>query len=438
VKKKLGLVLALFLLFPSLSFAIDLQSLKIGGEIWFRGYDLDNFWTFDDNQDYDDWSAFRLRGSLFASMDVGDNVAGYIRMTDQNWGEGVTYSPSVKDKWEKDNESNKVFLENAYVDAKSLFGGPIDARFGRQNLIYGTGFVVLDGQSQFASTSIYFDGVKMTWNIVENVILDAFYMKDQENERADAPDDDINFSGLYFTSKETPVIGGQQEVYVMNRVDEASYKDIIMYGLRLSDKYDFGLDYSAEVAMQTGDAYNNEDQDALGTKIDLGYTFPISIKPRIYGQYAFMSGDDESTEDYEGWDVFYGGWPQFGDLLAWKFLNLPANLNNNSQYDPNFGKDSTVVGEAIYKNLNILTFGIGCKILDKFSPNFSYSVLTLDETYDAGTDDDEFGDYFQANIGYQYSKALAFNAYYAVIEPGDAFTTDDKATEFYWETSLKF
>jgi hypothetical protein len=447
VKKTLGFILALFLLLPASGFAIELENLKIGGEIWLRGYDLENFWTNNDSRDFDDWSAFRLRGSLFTAVDVGDNVSGYIRITDQNYGEGVTYSPKMAatgtDKWEEDNKSNKVFLENAYIDAKTLFGGPVDMRFGRQNLIYGSGFVVLDGQSQFASTSIYFDGIKGTWNIVENVTLDAFYMKDQENERADNPDDDITFSGLYFTSKKTPVIGGQQEVYVMNREDEASCKDIYMYGLRLSNKYDFGLDYSAEVALQTGDAFNGEDQEALGAKIDLGYTFPIAIAPRIFGQYAFLSGDDESTDEYEGWDVFYGGWPQFGDLLAWKFVNLPvgaggAQLNNNRDYDPSFGEDSTVVGEAIYKNLSMLTFGVSAKIMEKFTPKFSYSIISLDETYAAGTDDDDFGKYFQADLSYEYSKALKFAVYYGMIDPGDAFTTKDNATEFYWETSLKF
>ncbi|MBU4316786.1 MAG: alginate export family protein [Proteobacteria bacterium] len=447
MKKTLGLILALFLLIPSLGFAIDMQNLKIGGEIWVRGYDLENFWSNDESKNFDDWNAFRLRGSLFTSMDVGDNVSGYIRITDQNYGEGVTYSPKMAgagtDKWEEDNKSNKVFLENAYIDAKSMFGGPVDVRFGRQNLIYGSGFVVLDGQSQFASTSIYFDGVKLTWNIVENLTLDSFYMKDQENERANNPDDDITLSGLYFTSKKTPVIGGQAEVYVMNREDESSCKDIDMYGVRLSNKYDFGLDYSAEVALQAGDAYNGEDQEALGAKLDLGYTFPIDIKPRIFAQYALMSGDDESTEEYEGWDVFYGGWPQFGDLLAWKFVNLPvgpggAQVNNNVNYDPNFGKSSSVVGEAIYENLSILTFGLGCKIMDKVSPKVSYSIIKLDETYAARTNDDDFGDYFQASIGYEYSKALAFNVYFATIDPGDAFLGQDTATEFYWETSLKF
>ena len=453
MKKKIGFVLIMAVLLPAMAFAIDMQNLKLGGEIWMRGYDMENFWSNNDGADFDDWSAFRIRGSLFAAMDVGENVSGYIRITDQNWGEGVTYSPKMMagdseliDRWEEDNKSNKMFLENAYIDVKSFLSIPLDLRFGRQNLIYGSGFVILDGQSQYASTSIYFDGVKMTAHFTPQITLDAFYMIDQENERADNPDDDTRLMGLYLTSKETPLIGGQQEVYLLNRKDEvfANDKDINMIGIRLSDKFDFGLDYSAEVALQKGDAFNGADQDALGSKVDLGYTFTqLAIKPRIFGQYALMSGDDENTEDYEGWDVFYGGWPQFGDLLAWKFVNLPVGpggvqVNNNTNYDPNFGQTSSVVGEAIYENLSMFTLGISLQIMEKFTPKFSYTKIELDETYTTGTNDDDFGDYFQGSLGYQYSKALGFSVYYGMIDPGGAFVGDDAAWEFYWESSLKF
>ncbi len=62
---------------------------------------------------------------------------------------------------EGDNRDNKIFLDNAYIEARNMFNLPVDLTLGRQNLIYGSGFVILDGQSQFASTSIYFDGVKL-------------------------------------------------------------------------------------------------------------------------------------------------------------------------------------------------------------------------------------------------------------------------------------
>ena len=50
MKKKLSLVLVLLLFVPSLAIATDaVTNLKFGGEVRFRGYEMDNFWTFYDH-----------------------------------------------------------------------------------------------------------------------------------------------------------------------------------------------------------------------------------------------------------------------------------------------------------------------------------------------------------------------------------------------------
>lgn len=324
---------------------------------------------------------------------------------------------------------------------KNLLGLPVEGTFGRQNLIYGTGFVLLDGQSQFASTSIYFDGVKLRWHITDKIMLDGLYMKDQENTTTNGANggagDDITLSGFYLTAKSCPVIG-QQEFYALNRKDEAIGKDIWMYGVRLSDKMANGFDYSLEGAIQTGDATKTLDQDAYGMKLDAGYTFKDAAwKPRLYANYSFLSGDSNASDtDNEQWDVFYGGWPQWGDLLAWKYLNLGTSNNLSNVYG--YDDYSNVTGEAVYSNIQIITFGASANLTEKLSANLSYSDLSFDETA-AGVDDD-FGDYYQATFKYQYNKNLSFSLYGALLDPGAAFgtTNTDDATEVYWEVGYKF
>ena len=287
MKKRLGFVLALLLLVPSLVIAQDaVTNIKFGGEVRFRGYEMNNFWTFDDDIRYDDYSTYRLKTSVFASADVGDNVTGYIRLTNQTYGEGLEGAEGRLG----DNYDNKVFVDNAYIDIKSMWGVPFDLRLGRQNMMYGSGFVLFDGQSQFASTSLYFDGVKGTLNFTEGIKLDMFYMMDQENARADNPSDDIYLYGAYLTASEWSIIGGTQELYAMSRKDQGLDMNIKVFGLRLSDKTDFGVDYSIEVAKQTGkSAWFGEDQDAWGGKADLGFTFnALDIKPRIFGQLCLF------------------------------------------------------------------------------------------------------------------------------------------------------
>jgi len=88
-----------------------------------------------------------------------------------------------------------------------------------------------------------------------------------------------------------------------------------------------------------------------------------------------------------------------------------------------------------------MTLGASANLLKNFSVNLSYSLLTFDEVA-AGMDDD-FGDYYQTTLKYQYNKQLSFSLYAALLSPGDAFKFSadapmDDATEAYWETEYKF
>jgi len=445
------------------------KKISLGGQVTFRGYNLQNVWDFNDATDGDNRDLFRLKGSLWADYKATDDVTARIQLTDQTWGEGVTYDQSSLSSTDSamDNNSNKVFLDNAYVNVKNLLGLPIEGTFGRQNVIYGSGFVILDGQSQFSSSSIYFDGVKLRWNVTDNFMVDGLYLKDQENNTSNnviagttatskGHGDDITLSGLYMTNKKCAFTSMQEELYVLNRSDEWLKKNIWMYGLRLSNKLENGLDFSAEAAIQRGDAGFNQfnptenmGQDAWGTKLDVGYTFKdVTTTPRLYANYSFMSGDDQNSEhDSEQWDVFYGGWPQFGDLLAWKYLNLrknnTENVNSLNKVYNSYDSYSAVAGEAIYSNLQLASFGASAKFTPQLSGNLSYTWLNFDET-DPGVSDD-FGDLYQATLTYQYNKQLSFSLYGALLAPGEAFTDhptdpnmDDNATEVYWETMYKF
>lgn len=429
MKKCLLFFLVVLLAAPA--FAFEVSDLKFGGQVRMRGYNLQNMWDLDDDADGDNWSVFRLKTSLYVSMALDEDVTGYVRISNQNYGEGVSY--------DKDNASNKTFVDNAYINVDNFFKLPVTVRIGRQNIMYGSGFVLFDGNSQFASTSIFLDGVKASWHITDKMQLDGLYFKDEENDRDNDADDDITLSGVYFTNKECSLTGAKQEFYILNRKDDNLDKDIIMYGVRISDKFASGLDYSAEVAIQKGDFSSTVDQDALGYKLDLGYTVnKCTVKPRFYLGYAALSGDEDPNDsDNESWDVFYGGWPQFGDLLAWRYLNLGGG-NNITHYDPNYNSGSSTGAEAVYSNIEIATIGASAVFFEKLSANISYSLLTADETIN-GIDDD-LGDYYQLKLKYKYSKALSFAVYAAMIDPGDTFddVNNDNATEVYWEADLRF
>lgn len=473
--KKLLLVLLIFLLAVP-AYAMEMPNLDFGGHVRFRGYNMNNIFSFDHNvvPKISDYNMFRLQSELHARADVGDHVTAYVRFSNQNYGSGVSfpgaysvpvldskgdpvlddYGKPIKieglhDAYAKENFSDKVFVENAYIDVNSIFNLPVDFRFGRQNLMYGSGFVVFDGQSQFASTSVYFDGVKMTWNITNGTKLDLFYMKDQENKTNSR--DDITLTGAYFTTH-CPIIGGQQELYILNKNDQSgpmdmttgklTYdgKNIYMYGLRLSNKYSCGVDYSGEFAYQGGkyDQTKHIDQDAMGYKLELGYTADMleKITPRIFVGYTYLSGNKTSTTRNEAWDVFYGGWPQYGDLLAWVYVNLPPQARPVQPYQ--YNRMASVSEEVAYTNLRLPSVGLSTKY-GPVSAKFTYTKLEFDRVPTNRSHD--FGDYYQLQAKYQYNKYLSFAAYAAMIDPGKYFTEQghhNTAYEAFWETRLDF
>jgi hypothetical protein len=261
-------------------------------------------------------------------------------------------------------------------------------------------------------------------------------MNDEENNRDNESDDDIHFSGVYFTAAKTPVFG-KTELYALNRYDETLEKSIWTLGARLSNKLENGFDYSLEGAYQTGDAMADVDQEAWGAKTEAGYTFKAAaMKPRVYAGMTYLSGDDVSTSENEGWDVMYGGWPQFGDLMAWMFVNIGDGNALSGVY--NYNRLSSTGGEAVFGNLRMATLGGSFAPVKDFTVSASYSSLAFNETY-AGVDK-SLGDYYQTALKYQYNKQLSFSIYGAFLAPGDALdaTDMDNASELYWETRFDF
>lgn len=444
------LFLCLIFLMVSPAFAIDLKDVELGGKVQLRYYDMNNVWDFyskhsadEDAANLDNMSGFRLYTSLQAKLNLSDNVAGFVKLTNQTWGSGMNMVGTSGENL-GENKDDKVFVDNAYVDVNNIGCSPLSLRLGRQNMMYGSGFVMFDGQSQYGSTSLYFDGVKASLKLGDSAVLDGFYLIDQENTPSAAdmypiakyPADRIVVGGLYLTAK-CPVMGGQQEVYVLDKNDQNYGKDIWLTGLRLSDKFDFGLDYSAEIAYETGTAYDtlqtgSAAQEALGYKLQTGFTFnDVYSKPRPFIGYTSFGGDDSDSKNYNGWDVFYGGWPQFGDLLAWVYLNK-VGLNNIS----NEGK-----GIDAYSNLNIATIGFNNTFeAIHLTTEISYSQLTLDQAYGGS---DNIGNYYQLSAKYDYTKNVSFSLYAAMINPRKAIEQaiekePNTAHEVYGEVALKF
>ena len=450
--KKILISIAVLLIAAS-SFAMEAPDVKVNGGVKMRGYSLDNFLDFNSSSDGDNWSVFRIQSNIAATAAFEKNVTAHVNFSNQTYSEATYKSNNFNDTdyndtdnsalW-MDNQSGKVFVDQAWIEVKKFLDTPINMKFGRQYLMYGGGFVLFTGQSQYASTAMYFDGVKLTWAVKDKMDIDLLYFKDQENNRADAVDDDMTMIGLYVTAKLLP---GQQELYVLHKEDQDQKgaappeKNFYLIGARVSNKMSFGLDYALEGGYETGkyDDRNQIDQAAYALKADIGYTLKVKTDPRIFAGYVYLSGDGTPGDDTNNsWDSFYGGWPIYGDMLAWKYINV-GTANSLSNPYPGYTVGGRIGGEVIYSNLTMGTVGVGFAPRSDVSVKLSGSMLEFIDVNPAVTDSEEFGNYYQLDAKYNYTDALSFAMYAAMIDPGDAFGPDtENAYEFFWETSLKF
>jgi len=414
------------------------RDLAFGGDVRLRGYDLENQFDSDDCAEGDHYRAMRLRTRIWATVALEHDVTGEIRLANQNWGEGVTYPPGdAGDRWEVDNKSNKIFVDTAWLEAGRLLGLPVALRLGRQALMYGSGFVLFDGQSQFASTSVYLDGARLRVTPGEAWTGDLFWVKDQENARDEAAHDDLTLSGAYLTHR-SAWAEGTEEAYVLRREDQLLGKDVWLFGARAAHTYTWGLDYSLEGGLQRGDATRELSHEAWGVKTEAGFR-PDGLPwaPRLFGGWVGLSGDDPATADVnERWDVFYGGWPQYGDLMVWTFVNVGPG-NNIAGYDPGYADLSSVPGEAVYANFLMPFAGLELRPHASLDVRLSWAPVRVHRPA-AGVSDD-FGDYWQASAKLRYSRQLSFGLYAGLIQPGAAFGPGaDPQREFYWEAELRF
>jgi hypothetical protein len=428
--RRLSLLVVLLLLTAACALAAesDGPTWKYGGDVRVRYYEMQNVWDWNYGNDTDHWAALRLRTRVWASVGLERGVTGMIRLANQNWGEGVADVPDADGRrWEQDGKSDKIFVDAAYIEVDRPGNLPANLRVGRQALSYGSGFVVFDGQSHIGSTAVYFDGARLRLTPGAGVNADLLYVLDQENRRDEAVRDDVVLMGAYLTGP----CGG--DLYALRRVDDNLGKDIWLYGARFARTFR-GLDLSLEYGLQRGDAAHAADQKAWGTKLEAGYTV---AKLRPFVSYVGMSGDDPATlGTRERWDVFYGGWPQFGEHLAWTYTNVGPG-NGITRYDPDYAQGSSIGGEAVYANLLMPTVGLEVKPHPRVTAKASWSWLRADQTT-AGVDD-EIGTYAQFLAKYTYSKNLAFSLYGGFLDPGKALGDDaDPQYLTYCDAELTF
>jgi len=221
------------------------------------------------------------------------------------------------------------------------FGVPVTATIGRQDIILGNGWLVLDGTPWDGSRTIFFDALRLTWDLKDlKTTVDTIYIdqKTQADRHIDVMGDkeeplteaDEHGFILYVTNKSLPKT--QIDGYYIFKADNRNTngdggkfpvawgwdQDIHTFGARAVHGFTDQLKGRAEFAQQVGDR-NRRDVCAFSVNTRMDYFLKDKWNNNFRASYEYASGDDPGSGTDEQFDRVWGRWPQFSELYVYPY-----------------------------------------------------------------------------------------------------------------------
>jgi hypothetical protein len=251
-----------------------------------------------------------------------------------------------------------VLVDTANVKLKNVGGMPLTMTLGRQDIILGDGWLVLDGTPNDGSRTSYFDAARFTYEIAKiQTSVDAIFidqkadggaiipqlLKDNRGARfADTIEQDERGFILWLSNrslKNTEING-----YYMYKDSESGLHNakplangdtgyVHAFGARIAGMLDDHWRYRAEGAFEFGRLAGPEGStaggpmpfrerrlSAFGFNSEIAYLFKDTFSNEARLQYEYLSGDDAKTPGTnEGFVLLWGRWPRFSEALGYQF-----------------------------------------------------------------------------------------------------------------------
>jgi hypothetical protein len=445
------------------------------------------------NSDANDISWVEQRTKLNVKADFTDNVSAFVELDSYDiWGEDFrsNYLTGVDSRsssgvtgtnWGNDGD---VEVYQAYIEARELFGTPLQLRLGRQELKFGSGWLLSSNDTAAFFVGTSFDAARLTY-ATDAFTVDGFWAKLAENSPLQE-DGDVDLYGVYASylgienltldaywmfvrDASTPSFFGVDSAFASQILDAngENVTNLHTVGLRGNGKFG-AFDFEAEAAYQFGDAEaqsiafagagnlspyapNDDSFDNWGGNLEVGYTVDTTWTPRVFVGGAYLGGEDNrGPHDFGDWlaaqvDPTYASRSSicFNRLFsAWEYSEFIEGSDLSNAWVGRFG-----VAFFPTESLKISLLGSHYESLDAFKAPGALPFITHSNSKDMG---------WEAEIiaTYNYSKDLSFEAGYAHLFVGDGLaegnysagnglifnggTDDDDADYLYFETKLSF
>jgi hypothetical protein len=308
---------------------------------------------------------------------------------------------------------------------------PLALRVGRQELVFGSQFLLGNNSSSPYFKGLSFDAIRLSY-ATDQFKVDAFAAKLAESFQ-NFGKGDVDLYGVYgsYIGIENVTLDAYW-LYVQDSTIVDKYIDIHTFGLRGAGTLS-GFDFDAEVAYQMGKVdgqpsacpfgFGEADvkYGTFGANAELGYTFDMAWQPRVFGKFAYYGG---GKPDHSCWS---------------NDRTLPFNrLFSDISYSPFLDNNRNLT--------NLMFYGLGVQVM----PTECVSLKIMGAFLDMDNSTHEMGSYgWQACASgtYHYSEDLAFTAGYSHFIGSDRdkdhgwFDPDHKGLDFdyfYAQTEIKF
>jgi hypothetical protein len=399
------------------------------------------------------WNQFTPMENLEANLRLTWEARTYPK-PDQGTG-ALTYG------WQ-DWYGGTVVWDHVNFKLKQVADLPIDLTVGRQDLIFGNGWLILDGTPLDGSRTIYFDAVRATWKPDEANTIDAVFIQQSGQDdglfhpfndiEEDQIEQDERGAILYWTNKSlektqvdgyfiykhmeplpqtfrkaggalAPWQGDRGDIYTLGARAVHEFND--NWQLRAEGAYQFGEKERYDPSNPFGAMLTDGSLSAFGFNSRLTYFFHDEWKTQIRGSYEYLSGDDPSTAQDEQFDPLWGRWPQFSELYIYTYA----------------------IETRIAETTNLHRLGIGGSIFptDKLEFCLDYHYLLADENSLANvapatfsSNGDERGHLIAALCRYKINKHMFGHLVGEVFFPGDYYTDARDSTATFLRAELSF
>jgi hypothetical protein len=312
---------------------------------------------------------------------------------------------------------DEVFFDFLNLKIDSIAGYPIDLILGRQNISLGEGFLVMEGGPLDGARSIYFNAALANWFINPKSKVSLIYVyqpkednilpiiNNQHKQMIEQPEQALitYYSGAIKTVK-------VEGYFIWNNIKtsgKAKSSRIYCPGIRFQIPLVARFSMTGEAAVQFGE-WGGNDRLAPGGYL---YTEYRTGWPRLFPKTMtiggiYLSGDDRSTHNYEGWDPIFGRWPKWSDSYRYTLTREK--------------------GVAYWTNLASIFAKTSVEIIPDLTFSFDYHHLMAPAHGDSlaafpGGKGRNRGDLFMGRLIYKMNAHLSGHVVWESFDPGSFY-----------------